>query len=299
MKPLAAAALLLGLALAGTEAVAYWWMHPVPAGQGQAVLTYQPGTARASAPPAPASADPATDADEEVALTLTPLPDIVARSIPSLRCTTGSAIRLDAADGTVIHLAFFEWDLGESAGALEAFRHLPEECMGSIGMKLVKNHPPRGYVVGGQGTVGLDRRAGPLVASGVGSQGNEEVGGLRSEVKDQEEALAQSSSSSPPHLQFPISNHSLLFDHTEFRDPAGIPIHAFKGTWVSGMSSLIGDGFRGGSGQWRQIRWLAALKRFHPAHSRVAQGTVHGIADPDRAWQVFQQAMLGDLSFQL
>ena len=30
------------LALGATEALAYWWMHPAPAGLGQPVLCYRP-----------------------------------------------------------------------------------------------------------------------------------------------------------------------------------------------------------------------------------------------------------------
>jgi hypothetical protein len=96
----------------------------------------------------------------------------------------------------------------------------------------------------------------------------------------------------------PPTAQTLLFDHTIFRDPAGITVHAFKGTWVSGASSLIGDGARGGVEQWNQLRWKSAFKRFHPAYARVAQGAVRGIPNPDVAWEAFESAMLADLKFQ-
>ncbi len=75
-------------------------------------------------------------------------------------------------------------------------------------------------------------------------------------------------------------------------------VHAFKGTWVSGATDLLGPGVRGGVELWNQIRRNAALKRFRPAHACVIQGAVRGIPDPDLAWQAFEEAMLKDLSFQ-
>ncbi|MDB4387478.1 hypothetical protein N9Z15_04650 [Akkermansiaceae bacterium] len=95
----------------------------------------------------------------------------------------------------------------------------------------------------------------------------------------------------------PRSGTSLSFDHTVFRDPQGVIVHAFKGTWVSGANSLLGDGLRGGADQWNQLRRKAALHRFRPAHARVAQGAVRGIPDPDLAWEDFGEAMLVDLCF--
>jgi hypothetical protein len=215
----------LAVALAASETLAHVWMHPAPAGADQPVLEYRPRR------PVAAAAAPVR----------TPLPEIVSRSIPSLRCSTGAAAKLDYPDGSIIHLAFFEWDAADSTNVLEAFRHLPEECMGSIGMTLVAKLPPRTARVG---------------------------------------------------------DTSLSFDHTVFRDPAGVPIHAFKSVWVSGAASLIGPDFRGGGEQWRQIHWLAALHRFRPAHARVTQGAVHRIASPDAAWEAFETAIVPDLEMQ-
>jgi hypothetical protein len=237
------------------------------------------------------------------ASTYTPLPEIVSAALPSLRCTTGTAARIESEDGVSIHVAFFEWDLSSSSNVLEAFKHLPEECMGSIGMTLIEKAPPRSF------TVGLDRRAGPLVANGAERQGPEIVD-RGSEIADDPSSSSNQQSTthnpqssispSSPNLQSPISNRSsstLSFDHTVFRDPRGVMVHAFKGTWVSGASTLLGDGIRGGEEQWNQLRWRAAQKRFRPAHARVAQGAVRGIRDPDLAWQAFEEAMLRDLRF--
>lgn len=235
MHPAVASLTAIVLALGATEAMAYWWMHPPPAGLDQPVLCYRPSPSRsAGVPPASGSERPDTS------FTYTHLPDLVAKSLRMLRCSNGSAARVDRDDGATIHLAFFEWDQSDSTSVLEAFKHLPEQCLGSLGLTLTGHLPPRSYQIAGE---------------------------------------------------------SLDFDHSVFRDPAGGVVHAFKGTWISGMSSLIGNGFRGGADHLRQIRWKAALKRFHPAYACVAQGAVRGISDPDLAWQAFERAMLSDLSF--
>jgi len=245
----AAIILAIVLALSSTEGLAYWWMHPAPAGLGQPVLCYRPLPSRSAGVP-PASSlhnpqstilDPQSSSSTDSSSSFTPLPDVVTKSLPSLHCSTGTAARIDLNDGATVNLAFFEWDLVDTTNVLEAYKHLPDECMGSIGMKLIEHQPPRSCEVGGE---------------------------------------------------------TLTFDHTVFRDPRGIIVHAFKGTWVSGAVSLLGNGVRGGSEQWNQLRWRAGLKRFHPAYARVAQGAVHGIQKPDIAWQTFHDTMLVDLTFE-
>ena len=241
----------ISLSLGAVEATAYWWMHPAPAGRNQPVLTYQPSSI-AGVPTASETANGPlpTDSFDSSSSTLDPqlstssitqLPGVVDSAIPALRCSTGIAARIDRDDGVTVHLAFFEWDLADSTNVLEAFKHLPDECMGSIGLKLTAQPPPRSYRVGAE---------------------------------------------------------TLWFDHTVFKDTGGVTVHAFKGTWVSGAGSLIGNGERGGVEQWNQLRWKSALKRFHPAHARVAQGAVRGIPNSDFAWQAFVEAMLKDLTFQ-
>ncbi len=261
----------IALALGAVEAVAYWWMHPAPAGRGQPVLVYQPSRSAGVSPASQESeaADQRSEIGDEESTSLhhpqstildpqsspasfpstlhsqpstsTSLPTVVEKALPALRCSTGTAARIDRDDGTTVHLAFFEWNLADSTNVLEAFKHLPDECMGSIGMTLTTQLPPRSYQVGAE---------------------------------------------------------TLWFDHTVFRDSVGITVHAFKGTWVSGANSLIGSGERGGVDQWNQLRWKSALTRFHPAHARVAQGAVRGIPNPDLAWQAFEETMLKDLKFQ-
>ena len=235
------------LALVATEGLSYWWMHPAPAGLGDPVLIYRPGDRQGSSAlggdseKIGESLEGEAIAGEGASEILTPLPEIVARALPSLRCSNGVAARIDRQDGTTVHLAFFEWDLVDSTSVLEAFKHLPDDCMGSIGMTLTGHCPPRPYQVGSE---------------------------------------------------------TLSFDHTVFREQGGAVVHAFKGTWVSGANRLLGEGIRGGGEQWREIRWRAALKRFRPAYARVAQGAVHGIPQPDRAWKAFEEAMLNDLKFE-
>ena len=227
------------LALAAVEALAYGWMHPAPDGLGQPVLCYVRQTDNSSSSSSSSTDNRKPTTDNSSSYTL--LPDVVAKSLPSLRCTTGTAARIDRDDGVTIHLAFFEWGPADGSSAIEAFKHLPDECMGSIGMTLVEPLPFHVYQVG---------------------------------------------------------DESLAFDHTVFRDPEGVIVHTFKGTWVSGASRLLGHGLRGGADQPRQIRWKAAFKRFHPAYSCVAQGAVRGISNPDLAWQAFADAMLVDLKFE-
>lgn len=166
MRPIPIIATIL-LALGAVEATAYWWMHPAPAGLGQPVLVYQSGSANRgleivddlisppldplSAIPDPQSSSPSTlNLQPSTSSTTTPLPAVVEKALPSLRCSTGAAARIDRDDGVIIHVAFFEWDLSSSTSVLEAFKHLPEECMGSIGMTLTEKAPPRSYQVGNE-----------------------------------------------------------------------------------------------------------------------------------------------------
>ncbi len=47
-------------------------------------------------------------------------------------------------------LVWIEWDRTSSRNTLEAFRHMPEQCLGSIGMKLERSYPRRVYGSGEQ-----------------------------------------------------------------------------------------------------------------------------------------------------
>ena len=95
----------------------------------------------------------------------TPLPEIYRQAAPMLRCTSGQVFHVKISDTASLHGAFFEWDGTDTGSVLEAFRHMPEACMGSIGMQLVSKEKPIPY------TVGLALRAGRDSANGEQSQG--------------------------------------------------------------------------------------------------------------------------------
>ena len=280
----------LVLALGATEGLAYWWMQPAPAGLGQPVLCYRPqmgdrgsrivdrgskiedvaalppledplGSSSSSATPQ----NPATVTDRShnpsdnssssiqnptsniqnsatvIDRHYTPLPEVVAQSLPKLHCSSGTAARFELDDGVSIIVAFFEWDLVDTGNVLEAYKHLPKVCMGSIGMHFIESRQAR---------------------------------------------------------LFSIGTKILRFNHAVFHGPSGSTVHSFKATWVSGASELLGNRTEGSHNQQRLLRWESALKRFRPAYARVVQGTVHGVQNPDRAWQAFQDAMLVDLTFE-
>ena len=72
-----------------------------------------------------------------------------------LRCSSGQVFHVKFDDDIGLHLAWFEWDGTDTGSVLEAFRHPPEACMGSIGMSLVSKEPPITYQVG-TGTLTFD-----------------------------------------------------------------------------------------------------------------------------------------------
>lgn len=131
----------LFLALASTEGLAYWWMHPVDAGIDQRVLVYQPGSAKQEK----GENDPVSRNS-----VLTPLPDLYRQSAPMLRCSGGQVFHAELDDAVGLYLAFFEWDGTDTGSVLEAFRHLPEACMGSIGMRLVSKEKPITWKIDGE-----------------------------------------------------------------------------------------------------------------------------------------------------
>ncbi len=67
-----------------------------------------------------------------------------------LRCSTGQVFHTQLDDTLGLHLAFFEWNDTDTGSVLEAFRHMPEACMGSIGMTLVSKEKPISYPIGGE-----------------------------------------------------------------------------------------------------------------------------------------------------
>ena len=67
-----------------------------------------------------------------------------------LRCTGGQVLHTQLDNTIGLHLAFFEWDGADTGSVLEAFRHMPEACMGSIGMTFVSKEKSISYPVGGE-----------------------------------------------------------------------------------------------------------------------------------------------------
>ena len=292
----AAIILAIGFALSATEGMAYWWMHPAPAGLGQPVLCYRPSASRsAGVPPASSSPNPQsairdpqssspTDSESKIvdsgskiaddlpsslqdpqspirdpqsliptdnSPTFTPLPDIYDKAAPMLRCSGGQVFHVLRGDSLGLHLAFFEWNQTDTGSVLEAFRHMPDACLGSLGMILVSKEKTIPYQVAGE---------------------------------------------------------TLLFDHTIFRDPNpnggvaahGTLVHAYRAVWVSGLASVNSRGDLAGTdpARLRTIRLNSALTRFHPSYARVIQGTVRGAPNADLAWNAFESTMLCDLKFE-
>jgi hypothetical protein len=308
----------IALTLGATEGLAYWWMHPAPADPGQPVLCYRSqiedrgsqiedrgsemedrGSKGEDEETSSSSIqNPTSKIQNSQSSTFTPLPDVYAKSAPMLRCSSGQVLHVKLDDTIGLHLAFFEWDGTDTGSVLEAFRHMPEACMGSIGMTLVSKEKPIAY------TVGQDRRASPLVP-----------------VKPREDGLvangarnARTSASSSPiqHLTSQIDNSklpqpgpTLSFDHTVFREPGptngvavrGPQVHAFRAVWVADRPAANARDGLGGMpfDHLRAIRIHCALTRSRPAYARVIQGAVRGAPNADAAWQAFHDAMLVDL----
>lgn len=147
MSKIAAVVAGILLILGMIEGAASWWMNPPPTSQHESVLVYQSSrnTSISDTDAKPAVGDPETgsvinqDSENLASNTpaLTSLPEIYAKAAPKLRCSSGQVLHASFPDSSGIHLAFFEWDGTDAGSVLEAFRHMPEACMGSIGMKLV------------------------------------------------------------------------------------------------------------------------------------------------------------------
>ncbi len=67
-----------------------------------------------------------------------------------LLCTGGWIGRQGGGAVPLTQLVWIEWDRAGTRNTLEAFRHLPEQCMGSVGMKLEREFPQRSLGSGDQ-----------------------------------------------------------------------------------------------------------------------------------------------------
>lgn len=111
---------LLGiLAIAAAEGFSVWWMSPEP-DPNLPVLEWAPPGGEA----------------------WTPLPDAYDEVDQVLKCN-GGWIGEAQSGGRPIRISFFRWDEMATVNTLEAFKHFPEECMGTTGMVLKKVHPER------------------------------------------------------------------------------------------------------------------------------------------------------------
>lgn len=129
-----------------SEILAWWWMHPPLAGANAPVLAWSPKPI-----PADQAQTTAPDQTEKFAeAALIERPDIYAKSAPLLRCSGGKIFSQKRIDGSTVFMAIFEWNSSSTGSVLEAFRHMPEACMGSIGLKLIENAAPISYTVGDQ-----------------------------------------------------------------------------------------------------------------------------------------------------
>ncbi|MCX6868779.1 MAG: hypothetical protein NTV46_21770 [Verrucomicrobia bacterium] len=317
----------IALTLGATEGLAYWWMHPSPAGLGQPVLAYRPqmgdrgsqmedrgsrmedrgsqmgdrGSKIEDDAAIPSLDDPRSTIHDPPSSSYTPLPDVCAQAAPMLRCSSGQVLHVKLDDTIGLHLAFFEWDGTDTGSVLEAFRHMPEACMGSIGMTLVSKEKPIAY------TVGQDRRASPLVPVKPREDGLV-ANGARNARTSASSSPIQHSTSKIDNSKLPQPGPTLSFDHTVFREPGqtnglavrGPQVHAFRAVWVAGMPAANARTGLGGVpfDHLRAIRIHCALTRSRPAYARVIQGAVRGAPNPAAAWLAFEQSMLADLRME-
>lgn len=141
MKPKLLLILLL-LLIGVVEGFSWWWMHSGNTPSSPLILSYHPSDMKHE------PAEPGQDITEGYAIgELIPKPEIYAKSAPMLRCSSGQVYYAKLSESSGIHFAYFEWDGKDTGSVLEAFRHLPESCMGSIGMQLVSKNPPIPYRV--------------------------------------------------------------------------------------------------------------------------------------------------------
>ena len=124
MKPQRAATITLALLLPVlvAEWAASWWMNPKwgPAPYAYPILS------------------PPVERDD-----FKELPATYNEVRNSLYCSNGWLGSVNGEDSPSIRLAWFEWDKTSANNTLEAFRHLPDQCMGAVGMKLEKVNEPR------------------------------------------------------------------------------------------------------------------------------------------------------------
>lgn len=123
--------------LAAIEGLSWLWMNPRSAHEDVIAITHHPAAATALT-------------SGENSAVVTHLPDIYRKAAPMLRCSDGKVFMVETPDSLTLHLAFFEWERTDTGSVLEAFRHMPEICLGSIGMKLLSREKPVLHRIGGE-----------------------------------------------------------------------------------------------------------------------------------------------------
>lgn len=106
------------------EGFAWWWMNPPPEGDGGPVLVWR-------------------EPESGEGFRVTARPDSYARSAPMLRCSSGGVWTVEPDEGAPMFLAFFSWDATETGAMLEGFKHMPEECLGAAGLRLLRIEKPK------------------------------------------------------------------------------------------------------------------------------------------------------------
>lgn len=115
------------LPVLAAEAFSYKWMNPAKAAEPFARPVFVP---------------PVENKSFEL------LPAEFAEIKGALLCSGGWIGKQGGEMEPLTRLAWIEWDNTSTGNTLEAFRHMPEQCMGSVGMKLERVYPRRIYGTG-------------------------------------------------------------------------------------------------------------------------------------------------------
>ena len=110
------------LPVLAAEVAAHFWMNPASPAGDEAILEF------------------AFPADEK---SWTPRSEVYEEVLPSLRCNGGWVADVGSEGRPDARISFFSWDATDTVNTLEAFKHMPEQCMGAIGMRLENIHPTR------------------------------------------------------------------------------------------------------------------------------------------------------------
>lgn len=122
------AALALPVAVAVSEATAWWWMNPPSSKDPIEVLSYRFPEGRPGY-----HARPLNPGITEI-----------------LKCDGSQSGLIAGGRVGVVEVNYFEWDQTDEKGLVEAFRHSPEECMGAVGFEVEAMLPSRRFRVGGE-----------------------------------------------------------------------------------------------------------------------------------------------------